>query len=77
MLEKHRSPVPDPIRKYCSDVPPEFEAAIAQLLEKSPQDRIANATVLGRRLRTMLEARSSFDETLLVKPEGEEEGFGE
>ncbi len=75
MLDKHRSAVPDPIRKYCLDVPPEFEAAIAQLLEKSPRDRVANATILGRRLQAMLEARSSTDETLLVKPEGEEEGF--
>ena len=75
MLEKHRSAVPDPVGRYCPDVPPEFEAAISQLLEKSPRKRIANATILGRILQTMLDLRSSTDETLIVKPDEEQDGF--
>jgi serine/threonine protein kinase len=56
MLEKQRFATPEPVRRYAPDVPTELESMIAQLLEKNPQDRIANATILSRRLEAMLHA---------------------
>ncbi|MGO8752235.1 MAG: serine/threonine protein kinase [Thermoguttaceae bacterium] len=58
MLEKHRSERPEPVRNYAPDVPEEFERIIAQLLEKDPEKRIANATLVARRLEAMLRALS-------------------
>jgi serine/threonine-protein kinase len=58
MLEKHRSERPEPVRNYAPDVPDEFERIIAQLLEKEPENRIANATLVARRLEAMLHALS-------------------
>ena len=71
MLDKHRSVVPDPVGRYCSDVPSEFEAIIAQLLEKSPLARVANAAVLGRRLLMLRQLDSSSSETVLVEEDDE------
>ncbi|MCR4412297.1 MAG: serine/threonine protein kinase, partial [Thermoguttaceae bacterium] len=56
MLDKQRSAIPDPVRRYAPDVPEEFELIVAQLLEKDPEKRIANATLLARRLEAMLRA---------------------
>jgi serine/threonine protein kinase len=56
MLDKHRKLKPEPIRRYVPQAPAELENIIAQLLEKSPEDRIANAMVLLRRLEAVLEA---------------------
>ena len=58
MLQKQRSVVPQPVRRYAVDVPAELEAIIAQLLEKKPERRILTATVLSRRLQAMLHALS-------------------
>ena len=59
MLEKHRLERPDPSAQLCTDVPEEFERIIAQLLEKDPENRIANATLVARRLEAMLRAYPS------------------
>ena len=75
MLDKHRSVVPDPVGRYCSDVPSEFEAIIAQLLEKSPLARVANAALLGRRLETVRQLHSSSAETSLLQTDDEPAGF--
>lgn len=75
MLDKHRSSVPDPVGRYCSDVPSEFEAIIGQLLEKSPQARIANAAVLGRRLEMVRQLNSPSAETFLVQTDDQPAGF--
>jgi len=56
VLEKQRSAPAEPVRRYAPGTPPEFEAMIAQLLEKDPDKRIANATLLQRRLEAMLHA---------------------
>lgn len=56
MLEKHRTAVPEPVSRYAVDVPREFELLIAQLLEKEPDKRVSNATLVARRLEAMLKA---------------------
>jgi serine/threonine protein kinase len=56
MLDKQRSAQPEPVRRYAPNVPAELESIIAQLLQKAPEDRIANATILMRRLEAMLHA---------------------
>ncbi len=56
MLRKQRTEIPPPVRRYAPDVPEEFESILAQLLEKDPQNRIGNATLLARRLVAMMHA---------------------
>ena len=56
MVQKQTSTVPEPVSRYCADVPAEMEAMIGQLLEKAPEKRIANATLLARRLESLLSA---------------------
>jgi len=65
MLEKHRKASPEPISRHATDVPAELEQIILQLLEKDPDKRIANATLVARRLEAMVAALS-------VKPDTEE-----
>jgi serine/threonine protein kinase len=74
MLDKHRSAVPDPVGRYCTDVPSEFEAIVAQLLEKSPQERVANAAVLGRKLDVIRQLHSSAD--VIPPPEADAQTAG-
>lgn len=54
MLDLQRSAVPEPVRRFAPDVPPEFEAIIARLLEKDPERRYATATVLARQIEAVL-----------------------
>ena len=56
VLEKQRSARPELVRRYAPAVPSELESIIDELLEKDPQDRIANASLLSRRLEAMLHA---------------------
>ncbi len=58
MLRKHRSEIPEPVRRYAPDVPAELERVIAELLAKKPEDRVANALLLTRRLQAMKHALS-------------------
>jgi len=58
MIQKQRAGRPISLEHYVSDVPHELNSIIAELLEINPEDRIATATVLSRRLKAMLNARS-------------------
>ncbi len=58
MLEKQRLEKPAPLRSVAADVPVEFEQIIHRLLEKDPERRFATATVVQRRLESMLESLS-------------------
>jgi serine/threonine-protein kinase len=50
VLQMQRFSQPEPLRRFDPDVPIEVEELILQLLEKDPERRVANATVLQRRL---------------------------
>jgi len=63
MLEKHRKVPPDPVSRYAANVPAELEQIILQLLEKDPDKRITNATLVARRLEAMLSALSVEPDT--------------
>jgi serine/threonine-protein kinase len=56
MLHKQRLEKPAPLRSITPDVPAEFEQIIHRLLEKDPDRRFATATVVQRRLESMLES---------------------
>ncbi|MGQ9575351.1 MAG: serine/threonine protein kinase [Thermoguttaceae bacterium] len=58
MLDKHRACVPEPVGRFAPEVPAEMELLISQLLEKDPDKRAANATLVARRLEAMLRALS-------------------
>jgi serine/threonine protein kinase len=63
MLEKQRLARPELVRRYAPSVPGEFESIISQLLEKDPTDRIANASLLLRRLESMLHGLAHLPDT--------------
>ena len=69
ILHKQRYEQPVPVRRYAPDTPEEFERILAQLLEKDPDARIPNATVLARRLEAMLQALSLRLKTLEAEVE--------
>jgi serine/threonine-protein kinase len=50
LLQMQRFATPEPVRRYNKSVPVEVEEIVMQLLEKDPERRIPNATVLARRL---------------------------
>lgn len=50
VLHMVRFAQPEPLRRYCTDVPDEVCQIVQQLLDKNPERRMANATVLARRL---------------------------
>jgi serine/threonine-protein kinase len=54
MLDKQRFEKPAPLGQAAADIPAELEQIIHRLLEKNPERRFATATVLERRLETML-----------------------
>ncbi len=56
MIEKQRFERPTAIQKVAVDVPDEFAQIIHKLLEKDPNQRYATATVLERRLETMMQS---------------------
>jgi eukaryotic-like serine/threonine-protein kinase len=56
MLGKQRTENPAPLRQFAADVPVELEQIIHRLLDKDPDRRFGTATVLERRLETMLES---------------------
>ena len=59
-MRKQRFEQPEPVRRFAPDVPAELEQIMLQLLEKEPQRRIANATLLGRRLETLQQQRPAI-----------------
>ncbi len=66
---------PEPVRRYNKSVPIEVEAIVMQLLEKDPERRIPNATVLARRLEATFRGLA----TLAIRQQqdggGEDAGF--
>ena len=58
MLDKQRFEKPAPLRQFAADIPAELEQIVHRLLEKDPDRRFGTATVLERRLETMLESFS-------------------
>jgi eukaryotic-like serine/threonine-protein kinase len=64
MLQKHRSAQPEPIHRFAPSVPAEMELIVYQLLAKDPGKRIANATLVARRLEAMVRGLSVIPNTL-------------
>jgi serine/threonine-protein kinase len=64
VLHKQRYEPAEPLRLHAPDAPEELERILAQLLEKEPERRIANADLLARRLEAMLHALSLGPETV-------------
>ncbi len=50
VLHMVRFAQPEPLRRYCTDLPDEVAIIVQQLLDKNPEQRVANATVLARRI---------------------------
>ncbi|MBI1903114.1 MAG: serine/threonine protein kinase [Planctomycetia bacterium] len=50
MLQLQRFAQPEPLRRYVADLPEEIDSIVLQLLEKDPERRPPNATLLARRL---------------------------
>ncbi len=74
-IHKHRTERPEPVARYGGDVPEALEAAVMQLLEKSPEARVTNATLLVRRLEAMEHALSVSGQTT-VRPTFAGDGEG-
>jgi serine/threonine protein kinase len=58
LLHKQRFEKPEPVSHYAPDVPAALEQIITQLLEKDPDRRIPNPTLLARQLGAMRRALS-------------------
>jgi serine/threonine-protein kinase len=58
VLQKQRFERPDPLSDYAPDAPAALEQIIAQLLEKDPDRRVPNPSVLARQLEAMERALS-------------------
>ncbi len=58
LLHKQRFDNPDPLSDHAADVPVMLEQIIVQLLEKDPERRIPNPSVLARQLEAMQRALS-------------------
>ena len=56
MLDKQRFENPAPLSQFAANIPVELEQIVHRLLEKDPERRFGTATVLERRLETMLES---------------------
>ncbi len=72
-INKHRTERPEPVSRYAADVPEAMDAIVMQLLEKSADARVANATLLVRQLEALEHALSVAGQTL-VRPSREGEG---
>jgi eukaryotic-like serine/threonine-protein kinase len=73
MLSPNRPAKPEPLERVAPDVPEQFLDIIEQLLDRDPEKRIANATVLARQLQSMVLARSPEAATESAPPEALEE----
>jgi serine/threonine-protein kinase len=58
ILQKQQFEQPEPLGRFAPDVPVELQQTIHQLLEKDPERRIPNATLLARRLEALEHALS-------------------
>jgi eukaryotic-like serine/threonine-protein kinase len=64
VLHKQRFDEPEPLQNFAPDTPEKFQRILNQLLEKAPERRIPNASLLGRRLDEMLHVLGVSDGTL-------------
>lgn len=69
VFEKQRSGPPDPIRMYVPEIPEEMDRLVAQLLERDPENRPANATLVARRLELL--AKTPFPVVRAPRSPGE------
>ncbi len=69
ILEKQRSATPEPVRRYTPRVPAELEGIINELLAKDPDDRIVNASLLLRRLESMLHGLAHLPDEGVQEPD--------
>ena len=73
VIQKQRFSQPEPLRTFAPNVPEDFQAIIAQLLDKNPERRLPNASVLMRRIEGLLEKlatdSSTIECSLEVQPE--------
>lgn len=60
MLQLQRFAKPEPVGRYAADVPDELQVIVADLLIKDPEQRIATAIVLSRRLEAMRHGLSAI-----------------
>ncbi|MDR0520661.1 MAG: serine/threonine protein kinase [Planctomycetaceae bacterium] len=67
LLRKHQSPAP-PIRSARYDVPDELEWIITALLQHHPEDRPKNASIVAKRLLSLLQALMGPPDTIKVLP---------
>ena len=56
LLQMQRFAQPEPLRRYAPDAPEELERIVLQLLEKDPERRFPNVSVLQRQLSAMQRA---------------------
>jgi len=68
MLQLQRFAQPEPVGRYVSDVPEELQVIVADLLVKDPDQRIATAMVLSRRLEAMRHGLSAMSERQAAAP---------
>ena len=68
MLQLQRYAEPDPVRRYAPDVPEQLQFILADLLIKDPDQRIATAMVLSRRLEAMRHGLSVRIDPILTAP---------
>lgn len=64
VIHKQQYEIPEPLRHFNPDVPPELERLIAGLLEKESERRTPNAMVLGRVLEAMQQSVAIPGETV-------------
>ncbi|MBN2473792.1 MAG: protein kinase [Pirellulales bacterium] len=69
VLHKQRFEKPDRVGRHAPDVPAVLEEIIGQLLEKDPDRRVPNATILGRQLEAMQHGLSLAVETVDADPD--------
>lgn len=64
MLACYQAGPPQPIGKVVEGVPEGLQAIIGQLLEREPERRVPNATVLARRLEATLDEATALADTV-------------
>jgi len=64
LLKKQQFEKPVPLKEYAPEVPNVLEEMIHQLLEKEPDRRIPNPTILARQLKTIQQSLSLAAETV-------------
>jgi serine/threonine-protein kinase len=58
LLQLQRYAEPEPVTRFAPDLPEQFAAIIMQLLEKDPEKRFSNMSILSRHLAAVVQALS-------------------